>query len=238
MAWHFPGSRNPRRFCPLLTLVCAFSAADRKVLHGSGNRRIAQRWQVHPLNALTNAGALAANYPFATIEPNVGVVPVPDDRLERSANTSPRTRSFPPCCGWWTLRALCAGHSKGEGWATSSSATSAKSMRYCTWFVALKAATSLTSRAASIPSATSTLSIRELIYADLESAEKNIDKLRKLAKRRRQGSHRHRAAGWNRSLASCNGGARAGHGLEGRGLAAQAAGADDGEESALRRERG
>src|SRR3982750_1448477 len=32
-------------------------------------------------NALTAAGALAANYPFATIEPNVGVVPVPDDRL-------------------------------------------------------------------------------------------------------------------------------------------------------------
>ena len=33
-------------------------------------------------NALTNAGALAANYPFATIEPNVGIVPVPDDRLD------------------------------------------------------------------------------------------------------------------------------------------------------------
>ena len=33
-------------------------------------------------NALTNAGALAANYPFATIDPNVGVVPVPDDRLD------------------------------------------------------------------------------------------------------------------------------------------------------------
>ncbi|MFP3915895.1 MAG: GTPase, partial [Actinomycetota bacterium] len=33
-------------------------------------------------NALTAAGAEAANYPFATIEPNVGVVPVPDERLE------------------------------------------------------------------------------------------------------------------------------------------------------------
>jgi len=33
-------------------------------------------------NALTAAGALAANYPFATIEPNVGVVPIPDPRLE------------------------------------------------------------------------------------------------------------------------------------------------------------
>ena len=36
-------------------------------------------------NALSNAGALAANYPFATIEPNIGVVPVPDDRLEKLA---------------------------------------------------------------------------------------------------------------------------------------------------------
>ena len=33
-------------------------------------------------NALTNAGALAANYPFATIEPNIGIVPVPDERLD------------------------------------------------------------------------------------------------------------------------------------------------------------
>ena len=33
-------------------------------------------------NALTNAGALSANYPFATIEPNVGIVPVPDERLD------------------------------------------------------------------------------------------------------------------------------------------------------------
>ena len=37
-------------------------------------------------NALTKAGALAANYPFATIEPNVGVVAVPDPRLARLAS--------------------------------------------------------------------------------------------------------------------------------------------------------
>jgi len=38
-------------------------------------------------NALTDAGALAANYPFATIEPNTGVVPIPDPRLEELART-------------------------------------------------------------------------------------------------------------------------------------------------------
>ena len=34
-------------------------------------------------NALTDAGALAANYPFATIEPNTGIVPIPDPRLQK-----------------------------------------------------------------------------------------------------------------------------------------------------------
>ncbi|MBQ3468109.1 50S ribosome-binding GTPase, partial [Candidatus Saccharibacteria bacterium] len=34
-------------------------------------------------NALTNAHALSANYPFATIEPNIGIVPVPDERLDK-----------------------------------------------------------------------------------------------------------------------------------------------------------
>ena len=43
-------------------------------------------------NALTNAGALAANYPFATIEPNVGIVPVPDERLDVLAKM---TKLFP-----------------------------------------------------------------------------------------------------------------------------------------------
>ena len=36
-------------------------------------------------NAITNAGAMSANYPFCTIEPNVGVVAVPDERLEKLA---------------------------------------------------------------------------------------------------------------------------------------------------------
>lgn len=66
-------------------------------------------------NALTNAHALAANYPFATIEPNVGIVPVPDPRLEvlaklyQTANIVPATVEFVDIAG------LVAGASKGEG---------------------------------------------------------------------------------------------------------------------------
>ena len=43
-------------------------------------------------NALTRAGAQAANYPFTTVEPNVAVVGVPDERLERVARRWARTR--------------------------------------------------------------------------------------------------------------------------------------------------
>ena len=45
-------------------------------------------------NAITNAGAECANYPFCTIEPNVGVVPVPDDRLEVLAKMYKKEKIF------------------------------------------------------------------------------------------------------------------------------------------------
>ena len=66
-------------------------------------------------NALTNAGALAANYPFATIEPNTGIVPIPDPRLEPlsklfgSRETTPATVTFVDIAG------LVEGASRGEG---------------------------------------------------------------------------------------------------------------------------
>ncbi|MDR2515465.1 MAG: redox-regulated ATPase YchF [Christensenellaceae bacterium] len=66
-------------------------------------------------NALTKAGAQAANYPFCTIEPNAGIVPVPDERLAvltrlyDSAKTTPATIEFVDIAG------LVRGASKGEG---------------------------------------------------------------------------------------------------------------------------
>ena len=47
-------------------------------------------------NAITHAGAEAANYPFCTIEPNVGVVAVPDERLENFPRCTTAKRSPPP----------------------------------------------------------------------------------------------------------------------------------------------
>ena len=66
-------------------------------------------------NALTNAGALAANYPFATIEPNVGIVPVPDSRLDHLANMYETDKVVPATVEFVDIAGLVAGASKGEG---------------------------------------------------------------------------------------------------------------------------
>ena len=66
-------------------------------------------------NALTNAGALAANYPFATIEPNVGIVPVPDERLDVLAKMYETDKVVPATVEFVDIAGLVAGASKGEG---------------------------------------------------------------------------------------------------------------------------
>ena len=66
-------------------------------------------------NALTNAGALAANYPFATIEPNVGIVPVPDERLEVLAKIYDTNKVVPATVEFVDIAGLVQGASRGEG---------------------------------------------------------------------------------------------------------------------------
>ena len=66
-------------------------------------------------NALSEAGAEAANYPFCTIEPNVGVVPVPDARLDRLAELAKSAQTLPAVIEFVDIAGLVAGASKGEG---------------------------------------------------------------------------------------------------------------------------
>lgn len=66
-------------------------------------------------NALTKAGALAANYPFATIEPNVGIVPVPDDRLEVLAGLYGSKKLLPASVTFVDIAGLVKGASEGQG---------------------------------------------------------------------------------------------------------------------------
>ncbi len=66
-------------------------------------------------NAVSQAGAEAANFPFCTIDPNVGVVPVPDTRLARLTELSASAKSIPTSIEFVDIAGLVAGASRGEG---------------------------------------------------------------------------------------------------------------------------
>ena len=66
-------------------------------------------------NAITNAGAQSANYPFCTIDPNVGVVSVPDERLDRLAEMYHPEKYTPAVIEFVDIAGLVKGASKGEG---------------------------------------------------------------------------------------------------------------------------
>jgi GTP-binding protein YchF len=134
-------------------------------------------------NALTRAGALAANYPFATIEPNVGVVPVPDPRLDKLAElnaSGDRTpQVIPSSVTFVDIAGLVAGASKGEGLGNKFLAN----IRECDAIVQVVRAfedenvTHVDGRVE--PSSDIETITTELVLADLESVEKRLDKARK-----------------------------------------------------------
>lgn len=66
-------------------------------------------------NALTDAEVLAANYPFATIEPNTGIVPIPDNRLNKLAEIYKTDKIVPATVTFVDIAGLVAGASQGEG---------------------------------------------------------------------------------------------------------------------------
>src|SRR5256885_16595645 len=68
-------------------------------------------------NALSGASVLAANYPFATKDPNVGVVPVPDDRVDRLAALYRPKKTTHAALEFLAIAGLVRGASQGEGLA-------------------------------------------------------------------------------------------------------------------------
>ena len=66
-------------------------------------------------NAITKAGAESANYPFCTIEPNVGVVAVPDERLGVLHEMYDSKKTIPTTIEFYDIAGLVKGASKGEG---------------------------------------------------------------------------------------------------------------------------
>jgi len=106
-------------------------------------------------NALTAAGAQSANYPFCTIEPNVGIVPVVDPRLQQIAQLAESRQVVFTDLKVVDIAGLVRGASKGEGLGNQFRRTSARRTRSCTSSAASRIRTSCTSKARSIRSATS-----------------------------------------------------------------------------------
>ena len=71
-------------------------------------------------NAITNAGAESANYPFCTIDPNVGVVAVPDARLDKLSEMYHPKKTTPAVIEFVDIAGLVKGASRGEGLVTES----------------------------------------------------------------------------------------------------------------------
>ena len=83
-------------------------------------------------NCLSNAKAQSANFPFCTIEPNVGVITVPDPRLEKLAELVKPQNVVPTTVEIVDIAGLVKGASKGRALATSFSETSARPTPSCT----------------------------------------------------------------------------------------------------------
>ena len=134
-------------------------------------------------NALTRNDVLAANYPFATIEPNVGVVPLPDPRLDTARRDVLLGEGRP---GDGVVRRhrrhRRRAPARAPGWATSSSPTSARPTRSARSCASSPTTTSCTSTAASTRLADIETIETELVLADLQTLEKALPRLEKEAR--------------------------------------------------------
>lgn len=89
-------------------------------------------------NSLTKAGAESANYPFCTIDPNVGVVPVPDKRLDKLTEMYHSAKTTPAVIEFVDIAGLVRVHPREKDLETSSYPTFVRQMRLCMLYVALK----------------------------------------------------------------------------------------------------
>lgn len=134
-------------------------------------------------NALTNNDILAANYPFATIEPNTGIVPVPDTRLGELASLYGSTKILPATVTFVDIAGLVAGASKGEGLGNKFLAN----IRQCSAIVHIVRAFEdgdviRHDNGAVNPLGDIEVINTELILADIQTIEQRLPKLQKEAK--------------------------------------------------------
>jgi ribosome-binding ATPase len=134
-------------------------------------------------NALTNNNALAANYPFATIEPNVGVVPVPDSRLKELAKIDNPEQIVPATVEFVDIAGLVAGASKGEGLGNQFLANIRETNAICEVVRYFNDPDVVHVDGRVNPSSDVETIKTELILADMGTIEKALPRLEKEAKR-------------------------------------------------------
>ncbi|RAV17332.1 redox-regulated ATPase YchF [Paenibacillus contaminans] len=130
-------------------------------------------------NAITQAGAESANYPFCTIDPNVGVVEVPDERLQKLADIVNPNRIVPTAFEFIDIAGIVKGASKGEGLGNKFLAH-IREVDAIVHVVRCFQDENITHVSGKVDPISDIETINlELILADLESVEKRIDRSRK-----------------------------------------------------------
>ena len=133
-------------------------------------------------NAITKAGAQAANYPFCTIEPNTGIVPVPDARLDILTKMYNPKRRVPAMVTFVDIAGLVKGASKGEGLGNKF-LSHIREVDAIVHVVRCFADGNVIHVDGTVDSARDIEEINlELIFADLETVQKRTDKAEKLIK--------------------------------------------------------
>ncbi|MDQ3064898.1 MAG: redox-regulated ATPase YchF [bacterium] len=132
-------------------------------------------------NALTDNNILAANYPFATIEPNTGIVPIPDERLDKLESLYSAKKKVPATVTFVDIAGLVAGASKGEGLGNQFLAN----IRTCNAIAhvvrAFDDANVLTDDTTGTHDPKNDIDIinTELVLADLQTVEKRLPRIEK-----------------------------------------------------------
>ena len=135
-------------------------------------------------NAITKAGALAANYPFATIEPNVGSVTVPDERLEKLTELVTPKKTVPTTFEFTDIAGIVKGASTGEGLGNKFLSHIREVDAICQ-VVRCFEDENITHVAGTVNPIDDIQVINlELILADMESVDKRIQRVAKMAKQK------------------------------------------------------
>ncbi|MFA5023955.1 MAG: redox-regulated ATPase YchF [Patescibacteria group bacterium] len=133
-------------------------------------------------NLLTKKGVEAANYPFCTIDPNVGIVKVPDFRLEKLAAVSKPLKVIPTTIEFVDIAGLVAGASKGEGLGNKFLAHIRECSAICEVIRDFKDKNVIHVDGKIDPASDKETINTELILADLATIEKRLDKTKREAK--------------------------------------------------------